>query len=72
MIIPCASSYRVFRRLGPYTSFEGKVKAEVIVLDKDGDGGFFGTTKFYYENTKFMQGAGDDTSNIESCPFVFV
>ena len=38
---------------------------------EDGDGGFFGCTKFYYEKDKFLQGTGEDTSGIENCPFVF-
>ena len=40
-------------------------------IEEDGDGGYFGCTKFYYEKDKFLQGTSENTENIENCPFVF-
>ena len=40
-------------------------------VDEDGDGGYFGCTKFYYTEDKYLLGTDKDTSKIDNCPFVF-
>ena len=55
----------------PKTDGKGIPNGAYHGVAEDGDGGFFGCTKFYYEKDKFLQGTADNPENIENCPFVF-
>jgi hypothetical protein len=53
------------------TDGEGIPNGAYHGVSEDGDGGFFGTTKFYYGKDKFLQGTGECTEGIEGCNFIF-
>ena len=40
-------------------------------IEEDGDGGYFGCTKFYYGEDKYILGTSEDTTKLEDCPYVF-
>ena len=53
------------------TDGEGIPNGAYHGVAEDGNGGFFGTTKFYYKNDKFLQGTGECTDGLEGCAFLF-
>ena len=55
----------------PKTDGKGIPNGAYFGVSEDGDGGFFGCTKFYYDKDKYLQGTSENTSGIENCPFFF-
>ena len=54
------------------TDGEGIPNGAYFGVEEDGNGGFFGCTKFYYEKDKFIRGTAQDTAEIENCQIIFI